>query len=162
LEVSKELMRVPDSEPGGLQGRTLKVYLFVVKERNPVGPREVMRGVSLTSPSVAYRHLQKLETMGLIVKNEFGNYVAKEKATVRGYVWVGRRLIPNAIVYSLVFLFILFWELVVFILHFSVETDQFKIFFFLLMAITISAIVLFTIEGLRSQRRTRIQQSESS
>ena len=151
-----------DSDTGGLQSRTLKVYLYVVKERNPVGPREVMRGVNLTSPSVAYRHLQKLETMGLIVKNEFGNYVAKEKIAIRGYVWMGRRLVPNAIVYSLVFLVILFWELVVFVLHFSVETNQFKIFFFLLMAITISAIVLFIIEGLRSQRRTRIRQSESS
>ncbi|MCJ7613214.1 hypothetical protein MUO71_00405 [Candidatus Bathyarchaeota archaeon] len=148
-------------DAGGLQGRTLKVYLFVVKERNPVGPREVMRGVNLSSPSVAYRHLQKLETMGLLVKNEFGNYVAKEKAAIRGYVWFGRRLVPNAIVYSLVFLVILFWEFVVFMLHFSVETNQFKIFFFLLMAITISAIVLFTIEGLRSLRRTRILQSES-
>jgi len=134
----------------------------VVKERKPVGPREVMRGVHLSSPSVAYRHLQKLETMDLIVKNEFGNYVVKEKTAIRGYVWFGKHLIPNAIVYSLVFLFILFWELVVFVLHFSVETNQFKIFFLLLMAITISAIVLFVIEGLRSQRRTRIRQSESS
>ncbi len=146
---------------GGLQGRTLKVYLYVVKANGPIGPRDVMRGVNLTSPSVAYRHLQKLENMGLLVKNEFGNYVAKEKVAIRGYVWVGRYLIPNAIVYSLVFLVILFWEFVVFVLHFSVETNQFKIFFFLLMAITISATVLFIIEGLRTLRRTRILHSES-
>jgi hypothetical protein len=35
-------------------GKTLNVYSFVVKEGKPVGPREVMRGVNLSSPSVAY------------------------------------------------------------------------------------------------------------
>ena len=64
------------------------MYLFIVKEKRPVGPRDVMRGARLSSPSVAYRHLQKLETMGLLIKNENGNYIAKEKAAIRGYVWV--------------------------------------------------------------------------
>jgi hypothetical protein len=68
---------VPDSDTNGLKGRTLKIYVYIVKERKPVGPSDVMRGVNLTSPSVAYRHLQKLENMGLLVKNEHGNYVAR-------------------------------------------------------------------------------------
>lgn len=148
-------------DTGGLSGRTLKVYLYVVKERDPVGPRDVMRGVNFSSPSVAYRHLQKLETMGLIVKNESGNYVAKEKVSIRGYVWVGRRLIPNPVVYSLIFVIILFWEAVVFTLHFSVETYQFKVFFFLLMSITVAASVLFIIEGLRAFKKIRIRNSAS-
>ena len=146
-------------DTGGLSGRTLKVYLYVVRERNAVGPREVMRGVHFSSPSVAYRHLQKLETMGLIVKNDSGNNVAKEKVSIRGYVWVGRRLIPNPVVYSLIFLVILFWEVVVFTLHFSVETYQFKVFFFLLMTITVAASVLFIIEGLRAFKKIRIRNS---
>ena len=154
-----ELGGLSDSDSGGLQGRTLKVYLYVVKERNPVGPRDVMRGVNLSSPSVAYRHLQKLETMGLLGKDDNGNYIAKEKTAIRDYVWLGRRLIPNAIVYSLVFLFILFWELVVFILNFSVETNQFKIFFYLLMAITIASSVLFLLEGLKSVKKIRFHNS---
>jgi predicted transcriptional regulator len=59
------------------EGTTLIVYSYVVKEGRPVGPRDVMRGVNLSSPSVAYRHLQKLEALGLVMKNEYGEYVVK-------------------------------------------------------------------------------------
>ena len=33
------------------EGTTLNVYSFVVKKGEPVGPREVMRGVNLSSSS---------------------------------------------------------------------------------------------------------------
>ena len=51
-----------------LEGITLDVYLHVVKKGKPVGPRDVMKAVNLSSPSVAYRHLQKLETTGTCKK----------------------------------------------------------------------------------------------
>ena len=145
------------SDTSGLQGVTLKVYLYVVKKKGLAGPRDVMRGVNLSSPSVAYRHLQKLENMGLLTKNELGNYVVTEKVPVRGYVWVGRFLVPNPLIYSLVFLGILITELVVLAIHFSVETDQFKIFFLLLTLITAAALILFLIEALRMFARTRVR-----
>ncbi|PVX26047.1 MAG: hypothetical protein CW716_06865 [Candidatus Bathyarchaeum sp.] len=148
------------SETSGLQGVTLKVYVYVVKRKGLAGPRDVMRGVGLSSPSVAYRHLQKLENMGLLTKNELGNYAAKEKVPVRGYVWVGRSLVPNPLVYSLVFFCILITELVVLTIHFSVETDQFKIFFLLLTSITAGALILFLIEGLRMLKRIRTRNSD--
>ncbi len=40
------------------EGTTLNVYSYVVKRGKPVGPREVMRGANLSSPSVTYWHLQ--------------------------------------------------------------------------------------------------------
>lgn len=91
---------MPGLDTSGLRGVTLKVYLYVVKKHRPVSPRDVMRGTRLSSPSVAYRHLQKLETMDLLAKNEWGNYIVKEKVAVRGFVWVGRNLVPNPLVYS--------------------------------------------------------------
>lgn len=148
------------SETSGLQGVTLKVYLYVVKKKGLAGPRDVMRGVGLSSPSVAYRHLQKLETMGLLTKNELGNYVVQEKVSVRGYMWVGRILVPNPLIYSLVFLGIFITELVVLAIHFTVETDQFKIFFLLLTAITVAALILFLFEGLRMFKRIRARNSD--
>ena len=148
------------SETSRLEGVTLKVYLYVVKKKGLAGPRDVMRGVGLSSPSVAYRHLQKLENIGLQTKNEFGNYVVKEKVPVRGYVWIGSTLVPNPLVYSMVFLAILITELVVLAIHFSVETEQFKIFFLLLTAITVAALILFLIEGLRMLRRIRVRNSD--
>lgn len=147
-------------DTGGLQGVTLKVYLYVVKKNAAVGPREVMRGANLSSPSVAYRHLQKLETMGLLTKDDYGNYVVKEKVAVRGYVWVGRILVPNPLLYSIIFLGILITEFVVLAIHFSVETQEFKTFFLLLTLITAAALILFTIEGLRMLTKTRIRQAD--
>ena len=70
-------MTISDSQEP--EGTTLNVYSFVVKKGKPVGPREVMRGVNLSSPSVAYWHLQKLENSGLLQKNATGEYVVKEK-----------------------------------------------------------------------------------
>jgi len=149
-------------DTSGLQGVTLKVYLYVVKKNGPVGPRDVMRGVRLSSPSVAYRHLQKLETMGLLTKNEYGNYIVKEKVAVRGYVWVGRILVPNPLVYSSIFLGILIIEFAVLAIHFPVETQEFKTFFLLLTLITAAALILFVIEGLRMLTKTRIRHSDKT
>jgi hypothetical protein len=142
-----------------LQGVTLKVYLYIVK-RNSVGPRDVMRGVHLSSPSVAYRHLQKLETMGLVTKDTFGNYVVKEKIAVRGYVWFGRFLVPNPLVYAFIFLVILVIEIVVLAIHYTVEDQEFKIFFLLLTTITTASVILFVFEGWRMLRKTRIHTSD--
>ena len=142
-----------------LEGVTLRVYLYVVKQNRPIGPRDVMRGANLSSPSVAYRHLQKLETMGLLSRNEYGNYRVKEKAHIRGFVWIRNRLIPRPLAYSFVFFGILISELVVLAIHFPVETDEFKIFFLLLTLITAAASILFVIEGLRMLRKTKIKES---
>ncbi|MEJ2241700.1 MAG: hypothetical protein P8Y18_06125 [Candidatus Bathyarchaeota archaeon] len=142
-----------------LRGRTLKVYLYLVRENRPVGPRDVMRGLSLSSPSVAYRHLQKLEDMNLLKKQELGNYVITKKISIKGYLWIKKRLIPNSLFYFILFLSVLLIEVVIFLIHFSVETNQFKIFFFLLMLITIAAMILFLFEGLRGLKKIRITNS---
>jgi hypothetical protein len=142
-----------DKEP--LEGITLKVYLYVVKNKKPVGTREVTRGLDLSSPSVAYRHLEKLETMDLLQKNEYGEYTVKQRANVAGHTWIGRRLFPKMLLYSTVFAVILIVELVVFALHFSVENFEFKIFFALLILVTGLALAVFVVEGLRQHRKKK-------
>ena len=146
---------MPKTSNQELEGITLKVYMFVVKKNGPVGTREVTRGVNLSSPSVAYRHLEKLEDLGLLQKNEFGEYIVKRKARLGGYVWIGRRLMPKMLVYSTIFLGILLVELVVLALHYSVETYEFKVFFLLLILVTGLAMVVFIVEGLLQRRRTK-------
>ena len=132
----------------GLEGTTLSVYLFVAKEGKPVGPRDVMRGVHLSSPSVAYRHLQKLEDAELLMKNKYGEYLLKKKMRVNGYHWLGRRLLPNAMFYFYSFLGLFIIEIVVLAIHYAVETYEFKVFFALGLSITAIATILFLREGL--------------
>ncbi len=138
-----------------LEGNALNVYAYVAKEGKPVGTRDVLRGAALSSSSVAHRHLQKLEAMGLIEKNAYGNYTLREKTKVNGYVWVGRTLVPRQLFYSfffmgafgaevaIVFLSFLFWGLLI-------ETS-----FLFLTGMTCVAMVLFLFEANSQARKLK-------
>ncbi len=146
---------MPKVSSQNLEGITLSVYLYIVRKGKPVGTREVTRGLNLSSPSVAYRHLEKLEDMDLLQKNEFGEYTVKRKVALHGFAWIGKRLVPKMFLYATVFLGIFIVELVVFGLHYTVETFEFKVFFTLLLLITGLAMAVFTVEGLRQRRRNK-------
>ena len=144
---------MPNRNNEKLEGITLNVYLYVLRKGTPVGPRDAVKGAHLSSPSVAYRHLEKLEDLGLLEKNEFGEYVVKRKARVAGYIWLGRQMVPKMLAYSLVFLGVLIIELVVLGIHYEVETFEFEVFFLLITLITGFAMGVFTVEGLLQRRR---------
>jgi hypothetical protein len=135
-------------EHGDLEGNTLSVYAFVVKEGKPVGPREVMRGASLSSPSTAYRQLQKLESMGLIEKNVYGTYIAKEKTGVSGHVWVGKNLVPRLICYALFFFGILIMEIAIFVTEFFSQGLTPNLALLYLIPVIAGSTGLFLVEGL--------------
>ena len=137
-----------------LNATAFHTYVYLVKVGKPVGPREVMRGADLTSPSVAYRNLQKLIDLRLVVKDEYGNYVAKEKVGLKGHVWLGKTLVPRFVVFGLVFLGVLIAEIAILIPHLllgaSVEGS-----FWLLTTITIVAAAIFLIEGSRFRKQSK-------
>jgi hypothetical protein len=130
-----------------IEGTTFKVYLYLVKEAKPLGPRDVMRGTALSSPSVAYRHLQKLEDIGLIQKNSYGQYVVKEKQAFKGYVWVGRNLMPRLVFYSFFFLGLCAIGLITFVLRVIAGQEIQLELLFLILATGVSSI-LFMAEGI--------------
>jgi hypothetical protein len=138
-----------------LEGTTLNVYAFVVKEGKPVGPREVMRGANLSSPSTAYRQLLKLESFGLIEKNVYGSYVAKQKASVSGHVWVGKNLVPRLICYSLFFFGILSVEVAILAIQFFLQNRTPSLAVLYLVPITAASAGLFLTEGLILWRKNK-------
>lgn len=144
-----------DLDCSELEGNTLNVYAFVVKEGKPVGPREVMRGANLSSPSTAYRQLQKLESFGLIEKNVYGSYVAREKTSVRGHVWVGKNLLPRLICYSLFFFGILSVETAILAVQFFLQGQTPSLAVIYLIPITASSAALFLAEGILLNRRNK-------
>jgi hypothetical protein len=137
---------VPNSDEK-LEGTTLKVYLYVVKENEPVGPRDVMKRVNLSSPSVAYRHLQKLENLGLLKKNTYGQYIVKEKAGIKGHLWIGRSLVPRLLFYFFFFIGILSVEITIIAIRFYVK-EPLQTEFLFLTFITATAMTLFLFEGI--------------
>jgi hypothetical protein len=80
-----------------LKGTALKVYVLLVNENRPIGPRELTRLANLSSPSEAYRQLQRLEELGLIKKNGYGEHTVRQKQKVKSYLLVGGKLFPRII-----------------------------------------------------------------
>jgi hypothetical protein len=146
---------VTHSETEMLEGKTLNVYSFVVKEGKPVGPREVMRGTNLSSPSVAYWHLQKLEACGLIEKNTYGEYILKEKVNISGHLWIGRNLVPRLLCYSLFFLGIVGTEIAIVAVQFLQQGQLMSMDILYLLATNAIAMMLFLFEGLQLRRKTK-------
>ena len=136
-----------------LEGTTFKVYLYVAREGRPVGTRDVIRNLPLSSSSVAFRHLQKLEALGLLQKNEYGEYTLKEKAGIQGHVWIGRNLVPRLLVYSLFFVGLLTVEISIIIVLFFFNCQFPDTNFVYLTAVTAIAMIVLSMEGLLLSRK---------
>jgi hypothetical protein len=128
--------------------------VFLVKTGKPVGPRDLMRGANLSSPSVAYRNLQRLMDFGLVAKDEYGNYIVKKKVNLSGYVWVGKTLVPSFAVYGFVFLGVLIAEILVLIPH-LLKGSAIEESFWLLTVVTVVSAVVFLIEAWRFRKKSK-------
>jgi hypothetical protein len=136
------------AEQDELNATVFHTYVYLVKAGKPVGPRDLMRGANLSSPSVAYRNLQKLTDLGLVVKDEYGNYVVKEKVGMKGYVWVGKTLMPSFAIFGFIFVGVLITEVVILIPH-LLANASIQISYWLLMIVTVVALALFLLETFR-------------
>jgi hypothetical protein len=132
---------------GELEGNTLSVYVYIVRADRPVGTRDVTRGAELSSTSVAHHHLQKLENLGLIEKNSYGQYTLKGKASIDGHVWVGKNLMPNLLLYSFFFIGAFAAEVSMILLSFVIKSLIIETSFWFLTGITLVAMLLFIKEG---------------
>ncbi|MCL2642707.1 MAG: hypothetical protein FWD52_04265 [Candidatus Bathyarchaeota archaeon] len=136
-----------------LEGNTLSVYAFIVRSDRPVGTRDVTRGAELSSTSVAHRHLQKLENLGLIEKDNYGNYVLKQKTPIEGHVWVGKNLVPRLMFYSFFFIGAFATEVSIILLSLVIKNLVVEAGFLFATVITLIAMLLFIIEGTRLYRK---------
>ena len=62
-----------------LRGKTLTVYLYLLRHGKAVGVREIQKGLGFSSPSVAFHHLDKLVDLGVVEKDEYERYVLTRK-----------------------------------------------------------------------------------
>ena len=86
-----------------LSGVLWDVYLYIITSNEPVGVRDVWRGLELSSPSLAQYHMNRLVDMKLISQTEDGRYVAEEKNRIvilRNFVLLRGRLISRMIFYG--------------------------------------------------------------
>jgi hypothetical protein len=137
-----------------LNASTFQTYMYLVKVGKPVGPRDVMRGANLSSPSVAYRNLQKLIDLGVVVQDEYNNYVVKEKVSKKGYVWIGKSLLPSFIIVGFIFVGILIGELAVLVPHLVRGAPVQESFWFWILT-TIIAALLFLVSAIRFRMKPK-------
>ena len=93
----------PVTKESEIHGTTLRVYWFLYRNANPVGVRETQRALSLSSASVALYHLEKLREIGVVDKDEIGQYHLKEKVQVgslRMFMRVGHIILPRYLFYA--------------------------------------------------------------
>lgn len=131
-----------------LEGTTLRVYAFIVRTNRPVGVREITRDTDLSSTSVTHYHLQKLENLGYIENDSYGNYTLKEKASIDGHVWVGKNLVPRLMFYSFFFMGAFIAEISMMLLSLTITSIIIDARFIFLTGITLAAMILFIIEGI--------------
>ena len=137
-----------------LNATTFQTYLYLVKVGKPVGPRDVMRGANLSSPSVAYRNLQKLVDLGLVVKDNYSNYTVKEEVSMKGYVWVGKTLMPSFVIFGFIFIGVLIAEIAILVPHLLLGSSI-EGAFWLLIVVTVVAASIFLFEALRFRKKPK-------
>ncbi|TMP97122.1 MAG: hypothetical protein E6K99_09330, partial [Thaumarchaeota archaeon] len=64
-----------------LRGKTLKVYAHLLRVDSS-GVREIQRELGFSSPSIALHHLEKLERLGVVGKDNVGRYFIAKKVDV--------------------------------------------------------------------------------
>ncbi|MHA1974186.1 MAG: winged helix-turn-helix domain-containing protein [Candidatus Hodarchaeales archaeon] len=109
-----------------IKGTTLEVYFYLLRKKSAVGVREVQRELNLSSPSVSSYHLEKLESLGVISKNRFGNYEVAKKidiSSLKQFVMIGNYTFPRFFFYA-TFITIFFFGYLLFFLTFPLSVGE--------------------------------------
>jgi hypothetical protein len=89
-----------------LRGKTMDVYMFIIRHGEPVGIREVQRSLGFSSPSVAVHHIDKLVRLGVLERDQYGRFVIAKKVdsgVLGAFVQVGRFALPRLGFYAAFF-----------------------------------------------------------
>ncbi len=139
------------SEDKEIRGNTLKIYLYLLKH-GPSELRDIQRGLSLSSASLASYHLGKLVEAGYARQDEYGRYSAVKEVSDKildGYSKIGPAMVPQLFFFSLLF--------TILIVFFSIETligDSYYLPF--LVAVGLAMLVVFWFETIRLWRKLAV------
>ncbi|MGH2637757.1 MAG: ArsR family transcriptional regulator, partial [Rhabdochlamydiaceae bacterium] len=93
-----------------LKGKTLDIYLYLLRHKDSAGISEIQKALGFSSPSIASHHLEKLVKLGVASKDaELGKFALVRKVDIRvlqGFVNVGTLILPRFAFYASLFLVI--------------------------------------------------------
>jgi predicted DNA-binding transcriptional regulator len=86
-----------------LRGKTLKVYLYLLKHNGASGISEIQKMLGFSSPSIAVHHVEKLIRLGIVERTESGEYILSRKVDVgvlSAFIQIGRFMAPRSGFYA--------------------------------------------------------------
>jgi hypothetical protein len=93
----------PDISLRDLQGNTLIVYWFLLRSDKTYSAREIQRKTGISSSSLALHHLNKLIDLGLVKKDNYGEYSVARKVNpglLSLFSGKGRSFMPRFVFYA--------------------------------------------------------------
>jgi hypothetical protein len=93
----------PDKVKDILRGKTLKIYMYLLQHPGPLSLREIQKGATISSPSLASYHLDKLVHMELVSVDAHGVYSFKryvKAGILQLFVGRGIYLVPRYLFYA--------------------------------------------------------------
>jgi len=134
-----------------LRGTTLKVYIHIIKSgREKIGVRELMRELSMKTPSHAYYHLDKLVSMGLL-KKKYGDYYVVKNVKIdylKDFIFIGRNIVPKFFFYTVFFLIIIIYGLIF--------PRIFELYYYIAIMSSIVGFIFSSYETISAYRKLRI------
>ncbi|MGQ9469137.1 MAG: hypothetical protein ACUVTD_04840 [Nitrososphaerales archaeon] len=86
-----------------LKGNTLRVYWALLRSKNGIiGVREVQRALKFSSPALASYHLNKLEELGLVRKENSDYHLIREirVGVLKQFTKIGSFMLPRYTFYA--------------------------------------------------------------
>lgn len=98
-------------------GTTRRVYLYILSSRNPIGVRDIWRGLDLSSPSLAQYHINRLLELRLIDIDQFGKVQVnsqKKLNVLQNFLFLRGKVVPRLVIFGafslgILIVYILLW-----------------------------------------------------
>ncbi len=129
-----------------LRGKTLRIYLYMLKHNRPLGIREIMRALEFSSPSIVHYHINKLVQAGYVEQVGSKYKVAKpiKVGIVKYFTIISGKFLPRFALYAGFFTVLFIFELII-----MLQRNDSLIVSILSMIVTFLAVIIFWIESIR-------------
>jgi len=81
-----------------LRGKTLRVYVYLLKHERVTGPSQIQRDLGFSSPSLVLHHIDKLIGMGIVERNSEGGFSLRREVDIgvlRPFVNFNHMVLPR-------------------------------------------------------------------
>jgi hypothetical protein len=81
-----------------MRGKTMTVYLYLLKHGGASGSSEIQKGLGFSSVSVAVHHLEKLIQLGVVERGKNGDYQVIRRVEVgvlAAFLTIGPMILPR-------------------------------------------------------------------